>query len=77
MLFVARSSSPRLPRLVVSALALLLAGVVASFLDASRRWCDPGDHLVQGHALWQVLSALSLLAAYFHYRRIGPALARA
>lgn len=59
------------------ALALLLAGVVASFLDASRRWCDPGDHLVQGHALWHVLSALSLLAAYFHYRRLGPALARA
>jgi hypothetical protein len=39
-------------------------------------WCDPGDHLVQGHALWHVLSALSLLAAYFHDRRLGPALAR-
>ena len=50
----------------------LLAGVVASFLDASRRWCDPGDHLVQGHALWHVLSALSLPLQSMTSLRAGP-----
>lgn len=58
------------------ALALLLAGIVCSFLDATRRWCDPDDHLLQGHALWHLLSALALLAGFVHFRRFDAALAR-
>lgn len=58
------------------ALALLAAGLLASYLDVSRSWCDPDDHFFQGHALWHLLSALSLLLSYFHYRRFDTALAR-
>jgi hypothetical protein len=47
-----------------AALALMAAAIVCSVLDVTRVWCDPNDHLVQGHAMWHVLSALSLLPAY-------------
>lgn len=57
----------------LAALALLVAAFACSLLDASRVWCDPADHLVQGHAAWHVLSALSLLPAYVHYRQFDAA----
>jgi hypothetical protein len=56
-----------------AALGLLAAAITCSLLDASRVWCDPGDHVVQGHAAWHVLSALSLLPAYVHYQQFGRA----
>jgi hypothetical protein len=57
------------------AVALLAAALACSLLDATRRWCVPDDHVLQGHAAWHVLSALSLLAAFFHYRQFDDALA--
>lgn len=51
------------------ALACLVAAATFSALDVSRTWCDPEHPFLQGHAIWHVLSALSLLAAYFHYRQ--------
>jgi hypothetical protein len=51
------------------ALAALAAGGVFSLLDVTRTWCDPWHPWLQGHAIWHVLAALSLLAAWFHYRR--------
>ena len=50
-------------------LLALTAGAVCSGLDVSRRLCDPQSHLLQGHAAWHVLSALSLLFAFLHYRQ--------
>jgi len=57
------------------AVTLLGAALVCSLLDATRRWCVPEDHLLQGHAAWHVLSAASLLAAFIHYRQFDRALA--
>ena len=57
------------------ALILLAGALVCSLLDATRRWCVPEDHLLQGHATWHVLSAASLLAAFVHYRQFDRALA--
>lgn len=54
-----------------AALALLAAALACSLLDATRVWCDPSDHVLQGHAAWHVLSALSLLAAFVHYRQFA------
>ncbi len=51
------------------AMALLAAGGVASALDVTRTLCDPRHPFLQGHAIWHVLSAACLLAAYFHYRQ--------
>lgn len=50
---------------------LLIAGAAFSASDVSRKWCDPSNHFIQGHAIWHVLSALSLLFAYYHYRQFS------
>jgi len=55
--------------LLVVAVALLGAGAVFSLLDVTRTWCLPSHAFLQGHAIWHVLSALSLLACFFHYRQ--------
>jgi hypothetical protein len=51
--------------------ALAFIGVAGGFsaADVSRRWCDPADHLVQGHAIWHVLNAVGIGLAYVHYRQ--------
>lgn len=54
-------------------LGLLIAGSVFSVLDVTRTLCDPQNHFFQGHAAWHVLSALSLGAAFWHYRGLGAA----
>jgi hypothetical protein len=51
------------------AVGLITAAGVFSILDVTRTWCDPTHPFLQGHAIWHVLSAVSLLAAYFHYRQ--------
>ena len=46
-----------------------------SLLDVTRTWCLPGHAYLQGHAIWHVLSALCLLALYFHYTQFEETLA--
>ncbi|WP_437905280.1 ceramidase domain-containing protein [Sorangium sp. So ce327] len=50
-------------------LALLLVAAAFSALDVSRAWCNPKSHVLQGHAVWHVLSALSLGVVFYHYRQ--------
>lgn len=57
--------------------ALLGAGAVCSVLDVSRRLCDPTNHVLQGHAAWHLLSALSLLAAFWHFKQFDGELTEA
>ncbi len=57
------------------AMGLLTAAAVFSALDVTRTWCHPAHAFLQGHALWHVLSAACLFAAFFHYRQFDPALA--
>lgn len=57
------------------ALALLGAAGLCSALDVTRVWCDPQDHVLQGHALWHLLAACGLVAAFVHYRRVDHELA--
>ena len=57
------------------AMGLISAGAVFSLVDVTRTWCDPAHPFLQGHAIWHVLSALCLFAAYFHYRQFEPELA--
>lgn len=55
------------------ALALLGAASAFSLADVTRAWCDPHNHWLQGHALWHVLSAASLLALMrFYAARPAP-----
>jgi hypothetical protein len=68
-----RSAAPYSLRNFGISLGLLIAGAGFSASDVSRKWCDPGNHLLQGHAVWHVLSALSLLFAFYHYRQFSLA----
>ena len=43
-----------------------------SMLDVKQIWCDPENHLIQGHAVWHVLSAIGLFFMFrFHQQAIG------
>jgi len=54
-------------RLWWTALALIATAAILSALDVTRVWCDPGDHWLQGHAAWHLLSAASLYALFRFY----------
>jgi hypothetical protein len=56
-------------RYFYGAVGLIAAGAVCSALDVTGVWCDPKDHLIQGHAIWHLFGAGSLLSAFFHYRQ--------
>lgn len=64
-----KSAPPYHLRAFFASLGLLLAGGVASALDVTRTLCDPDNHVVQGHAVWHVLTAASLVVAFYHYRQ--------
>lgn len=42
-----------------SLIAVLAAGVFL-LLDVTRVWCDPDNHLVNGHAIWHLLAAVAI-----------------
>jgi signal transduction histidine kinase len=44
--------------------------MISELLDLTRAWCDPDDHLLQGHAVWHVVSAASLVFVFRHYYRM-------
>jgi hypothetical protein len=56
-----------------TAVALLLLAQAFSVLDLTRTWCDPENHLLQGHAAWHVTSAASLVFVLRHYAALRPA----
>lgn len=53
-------------RYLVCAIGLLIIGQVFSFLDVQKIMCVPTDHFFQGHALWHILSAISLALIITH-----------
>lgn len=53
--------------------ALLAVAFIFSILDVTRTMCYPYHPILQGHALWHVLSALSILALYFFYSQFEEA----
>lgn len=59
------------------AVGLITTGAAFSLLDVTRTWCDPTHPFLQGHAIWHVLSALSLVAAYLHYAQFAETLSGA
>lgn len=69
-----RAEQPIAYRWFFVSLALIAAAATCSALDASRIWCDPENHFVQGHAVWHVLSSMSLFASWAFYRQFAPQL---
>lgn len=52
-------------------LALLLAGATCSALDAARIWCDPKNHIINGHSMWHLLTAASLYFFFQFYKQFA------
>jgi hypothetical protein len=50
-------------------LAFITVAGAFSASDVSRRWCDPSNHVFQGHAIWHVLGAIAIYAAFRHYKQ--------
>ncbi len=63
--------SASLKNFYLSALFLIIAAT-CSALDAKRIWCDPNNHIVQGHAAWHLISAIGLFFLTLHMLRIKP-----
>ncbi|MCB9093724.1 MAG: ceramidase domain-containing protein [Halobacteriovoraceae bacterium] len=49
-------------------LTLLCFGIgeALSLMDLKRIFCDPNNHIIQGHALWHLFDALGLYFLYFY-----------
>lgn len=73
----AAGQAPPPLRYFFASLGLLTLAATCSALDVSRTLCDPQNHILQGHAAWHVLSALSLLCAFYHFRQFRALLQRA
>lgn len=71
-----RAARPPSYRDFAAAVALLGVAAIFSALDLSRAWCDPEDHLLQGHAAWHVTSAAALVFVFRHYAALGPGQAK-
>jgi hypothetical protein len=70
-----RARAPYAMGWFAAAIAAIALGGVASALDVTRTWCDPHHPFLQGHAIWHLLSAACLGAAYLHYRQFDGDLA--
>jgi predicted membrane channel-forming protein YqfA (hemolysin III family) len=54
-------------RWLQTALGLLLTAMTAWIADLSHLWCDPTS-LLQGHALWHLLTAAAAGCTFAYYR---------
>lgn len=52
-------------------LSLFFLGIGSAFSasDVTRRFCDPDNHWIQGHALWHYFGSLALFFSIFHFRQ--------
>jgi len=44
---------------------------MCSMLDATRIWCDPSNHIYNGHALWHILTAIALFLYFQFYQQFA------
>jgi hypothetical protein len=67
--YLASKRAPARHGWFAASLAFIFVAAAFSVSDASRRWCDPQDHVFQGHAIWHCLAAVSLCLSLLHYRQ--------
>jgi hypothetical protein len=51
--------------------SLVALGIAAMFsaADVTRKFCDPTNHWIQGHAIWHGLGSVALLCSIYFYRQ--------
>ncbi len=65
------STTPVKHRALAVCLVFIAAAAAFSGADASRAWCNPADHVFQGHAIWHVLGSVAVAFAHVHYRQFA------
>lgn len=50
-----------------AAIGFLFLGACCSAADKLGIWCDPTNHVIQGHAVWHLLTAVSLCFLFRFY----------
>jgi predicted membrane channel-forming protein YqfA (hemolysin III family) len=60
---------------LVRAMAAMAIGLVIWVLDLKGALCDPDNHVVTGHAVWHVLTAVAVLCFYRFQERLRDAVA--
>jgi hypothetical protein len=58
---------------MVTALAMLGTGAGFSASDVTRKFCDPTNHWLQGHALWHLFGAVALYFSLHYYHQFYDA----
>jgi hypothetical protein len=73
LVFLILATEARLKRKLYRNFFLGLASfglaATASALDVSRIYCDPHDHIVQGHAIWHLLCAVGIYFCFQYYNQ--------
>jgi hypothetical protein len=49
-----------------TAAAVMVVAECFSLSDASRLWCDPTNHVLQGHAVWHTVGGLGMALTYLY-----------
>lgn len=64
-------SMQRKPNYKFFLLGILSMGIAAAFsaADVTRTFCDPHNHIIQGHAIWHLLAATSLFFCFLYFRQ--------
>lgn len=50
-----------------SSLLLMFLAAICSLSDFKRWYCDPDNHFIQGHAMWHLVSGISIYCLWRHY----------
>jgi hypothetical protein len=54
---------------LLASMGLVAAAFTFWNLDHTDWFCRPDDHLIQGHAIWHLLTAASFVAAFRYFRQ--------
>jgi len=57
-------------RLLWCSIALAACAGLFSAADLGRLYCNPDDHLLQGHAIWHILTACSFYTLFHHHAQL-------
>lgn len=55
---------------LLATMALAAAGFVFWNMDHADWFCRPDDHILQGHAIWHLLTAASFAPAFLYYKQL-------
>lgn len=69
-----KNSKPKSSKYLTLALIGILIAETFSILDLSRVMCNPTNHIIQGHAIWHIVSGLALFWAFIYFKQFDQEL---